>query len=51
MLAFQNAKERTAEDWRVLFQEVDPRFTLTKVSQPRKSYLAVVEVTWEEATA
>lgn len=51
MLAFQNAKERTAEDWEVLFQDVDPRFTMTGVSQPRKSYLAIVEISWEEAIA
>ncbi|KAL8840146.1 MAG: hypothetical protein Q9176_003994 [Flavoplaca citrina] len=47
MLAFQNAKERTAEDWRVLFEGADPRFRLVGVHQPPKSSLAVVEVVWE----
>ncbi|KAI4147626.1 MAG: hypothetical protein LQ341_001753 [Variospora aurantia] len=47
MLAFQNAKERTAEDWRVLFEGADPRFRLIGVYQPPKSSLAVVEVVWE----
>ncbi|KAI4220773.1 MAG: hypothetical protein LQ349_008004, partial [Xanthoria aureola] len=47
MLAFQNAKARTAEDWRVLFEGADPRFRLVGVHQPPKSSLAVVEVVWE----
>ena len=47
MLAFQNAKERTADDWTTLFKETDPRFKLTRVYQPPKSTLAIVEVTWE----
>ena len=51
MLAFQNAKERTADDWKALFQEVDPRFHLRKVTQPCKSTLAIVEIAWEEVIA
>lgn len=47
MLAFQNAKERTADDWTTLLKEADPRFKLTRLYQPRKSSLAIVEVTWE----
>ena len=47
MLAFQNAKERTADDWTTLFKEADPRFRLSRVYQPPKSSLAIVEVTWE----
>ena len=47
MLAFQNAKERTADDWSTLFNSADPRFKVTRVTQPLKAYLAVVEVTWE----
>ena len=47
MLAFQNGKERTAADWTTLFKEADPRLKLTKVYQPPKSSLAIVEVTWE----
>ncbi|KAL8743969.1 MAG: hypothetical protein Q9190_003738 [Brigantiaea leucoxantha] len=46
MLAFQNAKERTADDWTMLFSEADPRFRLTKIRQPLKSSLAIVEFTW-----
>ena len=48
MLAFQNARERTADDWKALFVDVDPRFRLTKIHQPLKSSLAIVEVTWED---
>lgn len=47
MLAFQNAKERTANDWTMLFKESDPRFKPTRLCQPSKSSLAIVEVTWE----
>ena len=46
MLAFQNARERTADDWSALFKEADPRFMPTQVHQPPQSSLAVVEVTW-----
>lgn len=47
MLAFQNAKERTAEDWETLFKVADERFRVTEVVQPVKSALAVVVATWE----
>ena len=47
MLALQNGKERTVDDWSTLFKEADPRFKLTRTYQPPKSYLAIIEVTWE----
>lgn len=47
MLAFQNAKERTADDWMALFKQADIRFQLSRVCQPPHSYLAVVEVEWK----
>lgn len=47
MLAFQNAKERTAKDWASLFETADPRFKLARVVQPARSSLAVMEVIWE----
>lgn len=47
MLAFQNGKERTADDWTRLFRGADRRFKLSQVYQPVKSYLAIVEFTWE----
>lgn len=47
MLGLQNAKERTIEDFSTMFKEVDPRFKLTGVNQPDKSFLAIVEITWD----
>jgi hypothetical protein len=47
MLAFQNAKERTAKDWASLFETADPRLKLTRVVQPARSSLAIMEVIWE----
>ncbi|KAL8836163.1 MAG: hypothetical protein Q9170_003016 [Blastenia crenularia] len=46
MLAFQNAKERTAEDWKMLFRTADERFGVSEVVQPARSALAVVVATW-----
>ncbi|KAL8920036.1 MAG: hypothetical protein Q9208_006491 [Pyrenodesmia sp. 3 TL-2023] len=46
MLAFQNAKERTAADWKTLFKAADERFGVGEVAQPEKSALAVVVATW-----
>lgn len=48
MLAFQNAKERTASDWATLFTDVDRRFELTQISRPPKSSLAIIEFTWHQ---
>ena len=31
MLALQNGKERTADEWSMLFKEADPRFKLTSI--------------------
>ncbi|KAJ5372865.1 hypothetical protein N7517_004871 [Penicillium concentricum] len=47
MLALQNAQERTPDDWKYLFRDTDSRFNVTRISQPSKSYLSIVEVTWE----
>ena len=47
MLAFQNAKERTADDWMTLFKQADERFQISRVCQPPHSSLAVVEVEWK----
>lgn len=46
MLAFQNAKERTTEDWRTLFNAADERFEVGEVVQPMNSALAIVAATW-----
>ena len=47
MLAFQNAQERTANDWKNLLQSADPRYKLTRLVQPAQSSLAIVEATWD----
>lgn len=47
MLAFQNAKERTAADWETVFKMADNRFRVSSVKQPQKSALAVVEAVWK----
>ncbi|RAH70083.1 uncharacterized protein BO66DRAFT_438444 [Aspergillus aculeatinus CBS 121060] len=47
MMAFQNAKERTLEDWTALFGAADARFGWPAVHRPVGSGLAVLEFTWE----
>ncbi|CAL5868711.1 uncharacterized protein PFLUO_LOCUS2938 [Penicillium psychrofluorescens] len=47
MLGLQNAQERTSNDWKALFSDTDSRFNVTSVSKPSKSYLSIIEVTWE----
>ncbi|CAG8898682.1 unnamed protein product [Penicillium egyptiacum] len=47
MLGLQNAQERTPDDWKSLFRETDLRFNVMRISQPSKSYLSIMEVTWE----
>ncbi|KAJ5084748.1 S-adenosyl-L-methionine-dependent methyltransferase [Penicillium alfredii] len=47
MWGLQNAQERTRNDWDTLLRDADPRFKLTRVSKPSKSYLAIIEVVWE----
>ncbi|KAI4169812.1 MAG: hypothetical protein LQ343_005461 [Gyalolechia ehrenbergii] len=39
ILTFQNAKERTAEDWKTLFRVANERFKVGGVKQPPKSAL------------
>ncbi|KAL3471617.1 S-adenosyl-L-methionine-dependent methyltransferase [Aspergillus californicus] len=46
MLGFQNALERTRNDWEGLIRGANERFQITAVKQPEGSFLAVVEVTW-----
>ncbi|KAL4964248.1 S-adenosyl-L-methionine-dependent methyltransferase [Aspergillus stella-maris] len=46
MLGFQNALERTKEDWEGLIRGADERFQVKGVQQQKGSLLAVIEVTW-----
>ncbi|KAJ5538729.1 hypothetical protein N7494_008208, partial [Penicillium frequentans] len=48
MFTLTNAQERTRSDWESLLRDTDHRFKLTRVSRPEKSFLAIMEVTWEE---
>lgn len=47
MLGLQNAQERTKDDWAALLKGTDAGFKITRVLKPARSYLAIVEVTWE----
>ncbi|KAJ6191670.1 hypothetical protein N7519_001691 [Penicillium mononematosum] len=47
MLGLQNAQERTPDDWKSLFRDTDLRFKVMRISKPSKSYLSIMEVTWE----
>lgn len=46
MLSFQNAQERTEDDWRALLMAADGRFEMTAVQRLTGYVLGVVEVTW-----
>ena len=47
MLAFQNGRERTMDEWMTLFKQADTRFQISSVRQPPNSSLAVIEVEWK----
>jgi hypothetical protein len=49
MKAIQNAKERDAEDWALLFRSADSRFRLHPITTPHGSNLSIVCATWEDA--
>ena len=42
-----NAKERSLEDWKELFNEADERFKFVSASKPRMSELSLVVFEWE----
>ncbi|KAL4876386.1 S-adenosyl-L-methionine-dependent methyltransferase [Aspergillus karnatakaensis] len=46
MLSFQNAQERSRDDWLALFRAADERFEVTAIRKPDRSVLSVIEVTW-----
>jgi glutaminase len=46
MLGLQNAQERTTDDWKTLLKDTDSRFKITSISKPFKSFLSIIEVTW-----
>lgn len=42
-----NGKERTIEDWKELFTQVDPSFRLVRNVSPPRSMLSIIEFSWE----
>ena len=48
MLGILNARERDADEWRLLFLEADTRFQFLGVKQPEGSALAIMEVRWKD---
>ena len=46
MLAILNARERDADEWRLLFAEADPRFEFQGVKRSNGSDLAIMEAIW-----
>ena len=47
MLVSLNAKERTVEDWEVLFKKADPCLNLARVHTLPGSIIAVMEVKFQ----
>ena len=48
MLTLCNGRERDADDWQVIFHEVDPRFQAVRGWVPEGSSLGIVEAVWAE---
>lgn len=48
MASVFNARERSADEWRSLLVDADPRFMMKEVIQPRGSALAIIEIIWGE---
>ncbi|KAK8048183.1 sterigmatocystin 8-O-methyltransferase [Apiospora phragmitis] len=46
MAATFNAIERTADGWRALLKEADPRFVLHEITSPRGSALSMIDIRW-----
>lgn len=47
MMALMNGKERTIEDWKILFNKADSRFTWNGGNRPDGSRLWIITTTWE----
>lgn len=42
-----NARERTLQDWKTLFEKADPAFVLKSVIEPKGSVMGMLEFLWE----
>ena len=51
MLSILNARERDANEWRLLFAEADPRFEFQGVKRSNGSNLAIMEAIWSAGTS
>ena len=51
MLSILNARERDADEWRLLFAEADPRFGFQGVKRSNGSDLSIMEAVWNAATS
>ena len=51
MLSILNARERDADEWRLLFAEADPRFEFQGVKRSNGSDLAIMEAIWIAGTS
>jgi len=47
MLTLLNARERTAGDFKELFEEADPRFKFLGVKRPKNCRMSIIEAVWE----
>lgn len=47
MLTLCNGRERDADDWKLLFAEIDSRLRLINAFVPEGSSLGIVEAVWE----
>ncbi|KAJ2990847.1 hypothetical protein NUW58_g2757 [Xylaria curta] len=43
-----NARERTFGEWKALLTHADPRFILKEVIEPQNSYLALIDIRWND---
>jgi hypothetical protein len=46
MLACMSGRERSASDWKVLFEKADPRFKFLGGTLPPNSRLWLIEAEW-----
>ncbi|KAL4933285.1 uncharacterized protein BDV17DRAFT_251513 [Aspergillus undulatus] len=46
LMAFQDARERSVDDWKALIKKTDSQLGLTAIHQPARYILGVIEATW-----
>lgn len=48
MLSLFNARERDAEEWKMLFANAHPHFKCERIARPEGSALSIIEFSWRE---